>query len=1003
MKLEEAFNLDDDETRICQTKKGQQNKLAFAFMLKYFQIEGKYPKNIKSIDITLIKCIANQLMIDPNCIKDFDWGSRSIKRFRQEIRNHLGFREATLEDGLTLKNWLIEIICPQSPTLRQCLEHAYQYFKDQKIEPLSPRELERHVRSAYHNHENQLFSQIYNQMSEDAKNSIDDLLIDNQPQDDDEIFDIDPHVRFYHIKKDIPGSKLKHVKFEIKKLQRINLIGLPNEVISKYSRKLIKKYHDRVLAEPPSDITSHKSQIQYATLALFFYYRSQYLTDCLADLFMQLIHKMKTSSENFINKKIVSEVKRVNGKFDILYLLANVSVSHPDGIISETIYPQVGKDKLFDLINDLDHKGKWYQNQVQIKTRSLYSHAHRVVLLRLLESFTFKSNTPDGNSILEAIELIKEYRDDTFKYFPSQAVVSIKNVVPNEWHAHVIEASDNSSGDQSIKVNRINYEIAVLEELRKTLRCKSIWIVGAYRFRNPDEDLPQDFDENREHYFKLMALPSNANDFVKALQDNLDHHLKLLNNSILCNDKVKIMDKHGGRIKLAPSDPQIEPANLGKLHKIIQQRWSTINLIDILKETDLRIGFTDQFHTVASRENITKDKLQKRLLLCLYGIGSNTGLKRVSAANDEVNYSDLRYVKRRFINTANVRAAIVDVVNQILEIRDPRIWGEEATTGVACDSTKVSAWDQNLMTEWHTRYKGRGVMIYWHIDRKSTCIYSQLKTCSSSEVGSMIKGILHHCTMMEIDQAYVDTHGQSTVGFGISHLLNFDLLPRLKNLNKQKLYYSSHKHKDDYPHLADILKEPINWNRITENYDSVVKHCVSLKTGIVDPDVLIKRFSTDNYDNPVYKAFAEIGKAVKTIFLCRYLISEELRIEIHESLNVVERLNSIMGFIFYGKLGEISTNVREDQELAVVCLHLLQVCMSYINTLIIQEALSEPEWEGILTVEDKRGLSPLIHAHINPYGLFPLDLDQRLEIAVPHIGKDDEPDSDIAIEDEIAA
>jgi len=94
-------------------------------------------------------------------------------------------------------------------------------------------------------------------------------------------------------------------------------------------------------------------------------------------------------------------------------------------------------------------------------------------------------------------------------------------------------------------------------------------------------------------------------------------------------------------------------------------------------------------------------------------------------------------------------------------------------------------------------------------------------------------------------------------------------------------------------------------------------------------------------------------------------------------------LNSIMGFIFYGKLGEISTNNKEDQELAVACLHLLQVCMSYINTLIIQETLSDPVWKGKLTPEDKRALTTLIHSHINPYGLIALDMNKRLTIEIP--------------------
>jgi hypothetical protein len=38
----------------------------------------------------------------------------------------------------------------------------------------------------------------------------------------------------------------------------------------------------------------------------------------------------------------------------------------------------------------------------------------------------------------------------------------------------------------------------VLEALRDRLRCKEIWVVGADKWRNPDEDLPQDFDEKRD-------------------------------------------------------------------------------------------------------------------------------------------------------------------------------------------------------------------------------------------------------------------------------------------------------------------------------------------------------------------------------------------------------------------------------------------------------------------------------------------------------------------------
>jgi hypothetical protein len=56
------------------------------------------------------------------------------------------------------------------------------------------------------------------------------------------------------------------------------------------------------------------------------------------------------------------------------------------------------------------------------------------------------------------------------------------------------------------------------------------------------------------------------------------------------------------------------------------------------------------------------------------------------------------------------------------------------------------------------------------------------------------------------------------------------------------------------------------------------------------------------------------------------------------------------------------------------------LCLVYINTLMIQRVLTEPSWFGRLTSEDQRALTPLILAHVNPYGLFRLDMNKRLAI-----------------------
>ena len=46
----------------------------------------------------------------------------------------------------------------------------------------------------------------------------------------------------------------------------------------------------------------------------------------------------------------------------------------------------------------------------------------------------------------------------------------------------------------------------------------------------------------------------------------------------------------------------------------------------------------------------------------------------------------------------------------------------------------------------------------------------------------------------------------------------------------------------------------------------------------------------------------------------------------------------------------------------------------------IQQVLTEPEWQGRLTAVDLRALSPLKWQHVNPYGTFTLDMNQRLPL-----------------------
>lgn len=78
----------------------------------------------------------------------------------------------------------------------------------------------------------------------------------------------------------------------------------------------------------------------------------------------------------------------------------------------------------------------------------------------------------------------------------------LNGVVPLPWREAVIEAKD--------KIERIPYELCALGALRDAIRRREIWVVGAAKWRNPETDLPADFDLQRDVHYEAIRQPLDA-------------------------------------------------------------------------------------------------------------------------------------------------------------------------------------------------------------------------------------------------------------------------------------------------------------------------------------------------------------------------------------------------------------------------------------------------------------------------------------------------------------
>jgi hypothetical protein len=303
------------------------------------------------------------------------------------------------------------------------------------------------------------------------------------------------------------------------------------------------------------------------------------------------------------------------------------------------------------------------------------------------------------------------------------------------------------------EVNRKYLELCMLSCTMVELKSGDLCVAGSERFGDYRDQLVtwEEYAHNRDTYCQQVGIDSDPARFVSALQTQLTNKICATDLAFPTNTTLTIK---GGEPIVRRLKKQPEPVGLAKIDQLLNERMPECNIVDILTDTQHWLNWTDAFGPLSGFESRLASP-QQRYVTTTFCYGCYLGPTQTSRSIAGLDRFQVAYVNQRHITEQNLLDANVEVINRYNHFILPKLWGSGKRA--AADGTKWDVYEQNLLSEYHIRYRGWGGIGYYHISDTYIALFSSFIACGVWEAIYILDGLLENRSDIRPDTLHADT------------------------------------------------------------------------------------------------------------------------------------------------------------------------------------------------------------------------------------------------------